>query len=105
MTVQLLVLPVGLTSPALLQRLTQGAPHGRPGLGRLEQAKAVTSIIHTRRIFAPVSTVFDPKAGQGRRKSRRFLQLSVRPTPPSPVANWLVAVHTVSIHQAEAAPK
>ena len=93
-----------LTSPTFPQHPTQVAPHGRPGLGSLEQAEAVTSIIHTWRTFAPVFIVFVPKTGQGRRKSRRFLQLSVLPTLPSPAPTCLAAVPAGSIHQAGAIP-
>jgi len=93
-----------LTTAATRPYPVHVAPHGRPGLGSLEQAEAVTSIIHTWRTFAPVFIVFVPKTGQGRRKSRRFLQLSVLPTLPSPAPTCLAAVPAGSIHQAGAIP-
>jgi len=86
-----------LTSPTFPQHPTQVAPHGRPGLGRLEQCETVTPITHSWRIFAPVFLVFGT-ARQGRRKSRRF-RVAVRPTLPSPAPTCLAAVHAGSQSQ------
>jgi len=118
MTTQLFVLPVGLNSErqsaiksTLLPKglrcfiLTTAttklypihvAPHGRPGLGGLEHIEPTTPPILTWRIFAPVPPVFDARARQGRRKSRRS-QCAVPPTLTSPVTNCLAAIHPGSI--------